>query len=503
MKRFTTIFFVITALAIVVFSVYTYKRPKEPEYKTIRAKIVKPNVQQTVSETEEIIVDETEAELQTSLIELQPGETLLNALSIDMNNDAFDDQIISIRKNNSPSIYLVTGIYNPKKKIYERTSEIETEITQTNTFSFSVLDMTGDHINALTYTGLNEKEETVLKVFLPDLESKKFKYTPIAEFEADATIFIQQLQRSDPYSFSQTQGESFPIWVYSSDTSKGKDSLDQIQTMYDWDRFAKKYMKVSENRVAGKKIAAAELLKIQDGTPQTFERFLDGLWYKSSADDSNLRYVFFNAEKREIIFSADKTQEIYHWNTTSLRRSGANLSMVNNSVTSLVRRFDVSLNDIDEIKVKVNDEVKMAITQETLWDGTYKKISLQSLNNQQNGFDSEILKRIESSSHIWTTNTNASVTIKNGQYTATNESWTANGAVTSLRIKGTTLLQFKAFSEEKFLHGYYLPGFATTQNGTEIRETLTLTPVSITTDGYTNIAAPAIKLERVIPAAGQ
>ena len=164
MKRFTTIFFVITALAIVVFSVYTYKRPKEPEYKTIRAKIVKPNVQQTVSETEEIIVDETEAELQTSLIELQPGETLLNALSIDMNNDAFDDQIISIRKNNSPSIYLVTGIYNPKKKIYERTSEIETEITQTNTFSFSVLDMTGDHINALTYTGLNEKEETVLEV---------------------------------------------------------------------------------------------------------------------------------------------------------------------------------------------------------------------------------------------------------------------------------------------------------------------------------------------------
>ena len=230
---------------------------------------------------------------------------------------------------------------------------------------------------------------------------------------------------------------------------------------------------------------------------------MDGLWYKSSADDSNLRYVFFNAEKREIIFSADKTQEIYHWNTTSLRRSGANLSMVNNSVTSLVRRFDVSLNDIDEIKVKVNDEVKMAITQETLWDGTYKKISLQSLNSQQNGFDSEILKRIESSSHIWTTNTNASVTIKNGQYTATNESWTANGAVTSLRIKGTTLLQFKAFSEEKFLHGYYLPGFATTQNGTEIRETLTLTPVSITTDGYTNIAAPVIKLERVIPAAGQ
>ena len=503
MKRFTTIFFVLTAIAIAGFSIYTYKKPKEPEYKTIRAKIVKPNSQQIISETEKVIIDETEAELQTSLIELQPGETLLNALSIDMNNDAFDDQIISIRKNNSPSIYLVTGIYNPKKKTYERQSEIETEITQTNTFSFSVLDMTGDHINALTYTGQNEKQETVLKVFLPEFSEKKFKYDIIAEFSADATIFIQQLQRSDPYSFSQTQGESFPIWVYSSDSSKGKDSLDQIQTMYDWDRIARKYIKVSESRVAGKKIAANELRKIQDGTSQTFERFLDGLWYKSSADDSTLRYVFFNTAKREIIFSTDKIQEIYQWNTTSLRRSGANLTMVNTSVTSLVRRFDVALNDIDEIKVKVNDEVKMAITQETLWDGTYKKISLQSLNNQQNDFDSEVLKKIESNSHIWTTSTNTSVTIKNGQYSATNESWSANGAVTSLRIKGTTLLQFKSFSEEKYLNGYYLPAFATTKNGAEIRETLTLTPVSITTDGFTNTATPAIKLERFFPTTSQ
>ncbi|MBO6100023.1 MAG: hypothetical protein J6P07_01655, partial [Spirochaetaceae bacterium] len=73
----------------------------------------------------------------------------------------------------------------------------------------------------------------------------------------------------------------------------------------------------------------------------------------------------------------------------------------------------------------------------------------------------------------------------------------------SLRIKGTTLLQFKSFSDEKYLNGYYLPAFATTKNGAEIRETLTLTPVSITTDGFTNTATPAIKLERFFPATGQ
>ncbi|NLK46523.1 MAG: pallilysin-related adhesin [Treponema sp.] len=499
MKRFTTISFALTAVSIIIFAAYTYKNPKEPEYNTIRAKVVKPNVQQTIPETKEIIAEETETELQSSLIELQSWEALLSALSIDMNNDAFDDQIISIRKSGSPSIHLVTGIYNPKTKIYERKSEIDTKITRPSTFSFSVLDMTGDHINALTFTGLNEKAETVLSVYLPDTKEKKFKYNKIADFTADATIFIQQLQRSDPYSFSQTQGESFPIWVYSSDSSKSGDSLDQIQTMYDWDRTEEKYVKVSETRVAGKKIAAAELQKIQDGTEETFENFLDGLWYKTSADDSNLRCIYFNAAKREIVFSADTIQEIYRWNTTSLRKNSANLTMINTYVTNLIRRFDVTLNDIDEIKVKVNDDVKMPITQETLWDGTYKKINMQSLSSQQQDFDLEILKRIETTSHIWTTNTNMSVTIKNGQYTATNELWTTRGALTSLRIKGTTLLQFKSFGEEKFLDGYYLPSFVTTKNGSETKETLTLAPVTISIDGYTSTTSKAIKLERIQP----
>ncbi len=500
MKRFTTIFFILTVITLSIFAVYTYKKPKESEHKTISAKIIKPNAQSSAVEEEDIFIEETETELQTSLIELMPGETLINAISIDMNNDTFDDQVISIRKAGSNSIFLITGLYDPKKKIYERKSEINTEITKSDSFSFSVQDMTGDHKNSLTYTGLNSKEETVLKVLLPETKGNDFKYNVIADFTADASIFIQQIQRSDPYYFSQVQGESFPIWVYSSDTSKNKDSLDQIQTMYNWNPLTKKYTKVSENRVEGKKIAAEELQKIQDGTPQTFEKFLDGLWFKSSAGDSSIRYVFFNPEKHEIIFSADTIQEIYQWNTTSLRRGGAKLTMVNTSVTSLVRRFDVSLNDIDEIKVKVNDDVKMAVMQETLWDGTYKKISIQSMTAQQPDFDQTILKQIETSSHIWTTNTNMSITIKNGQYSITSESWTANGAVTSLRIKNTTLLQFKSFSDEKYLNGYYLPSFATTTTGTDIRETLVLTPVSITTDGFANTTAPAIKLERLLTA---
>ena len=174
-----------------------------------------------------------------------PGETLINAISIDMNNDTFDDQVISIRKAGSNSIFLITGLYDSKKKIYERKSEINTEITKNDSFSFSVQDMTGDHKNSLTYTGLNSKEETVLKVLLPETKGNDFKYNVIADFTADASIFIQQIQRSDPYYFSQVQGESFPIWVYSSDTSKNKDSLDQIQTMYNWNPLTKKYTKVS------------------------------------------------------------------------------------------------------------------------------------------------------------------------------------------------------------------------------------------------------------------
>ena len=469
---------------------------------TVRAKTVRPTANAQATVHEEILeYDESENEIATALIALNFGETLLNAISIDINGDTFDDQVVSILKSDSPYIYLVTGIYNAKSNIYQRVSEIETNISQLETFSFSVLDITGDHINSLTFSGINEKGESVLKVFKASGTKRRFEYDLIADLSADGSIFIQQLQRSDPYSFSQTKGESFPIRVYSSDSSRNKNSLDQIQTLYDWDENANRYVKISENRVAGKKTAASELAKIQNSLG--FEEYLNGLWFKSSSSDASLRYIFFDPTKRELIFSTESTQEPYNWNTTSTRRNGVHITSMNKSINNLMRRVDIVLNDVDEIKVRVNDEVKMAIAEETLWDGTYKKISTKTAlatNAQQ----SDILQKLSAFTKEWNcifNNESVSLSIKNAKFEAKCESWESSGAFSTNIIAGTTLLECRTFDNKDFINGYYQFNMEESEIDGIIRQTLVLNPVSVSTKNFVpKTNKPSFKFEREIRA---
>lgn len=496
-SKLTILIFTFVTAFLICFNVY-YKPQIKPQASVpVRAKTVHPSANAQAAVHEEVLeTDENETETVTSLIALNPGEKLLNAISIDVNSDTFDDQVVSLLKSGSPYICLVTGIYNPSQGVYQRASEIETNISQQNTFSFSVLDVTGDHVNSLTFSGINNKGESVLKVFKAAGTKHKFEYDLIADLTADGSIFIQQLQRSDPYSFSQTKGESYPIRVYSSDTSRSKNSLDQIQTLYNWDSNAGRYVKVSESRVTGKKTAAGELAKIQNSTG--FEDYLAGLWFKSSSSDANLRYIFFDPAKRELIFSTTDTQEPYSWNTTSTRRNGVHITSMNKSINNLMRRIDIVLNDVDEIKVRVNDEVKMAIGEDTLWDGTYKKISTKTAlatTVQQ----SDILQKLSAPAKEWSCvfyNETVNIAIKNGKFEAKCESWESDGALSTNIIAGTTLLECRTFDNADFINGYYQFNMEESEIDGITRQTLTLAPVSVSTKSFVPKNKPGFKLER-------
>ena len=200
-----------------------------------------------------------------SFMPLRANETLLGSSGFDLNGDNFDDEILVVRKNENPSLYLIVGLYNPETTLYDRVAELRTEITQLRSLSYNGMDVTGDHRIALVYQGFTDDEQAVLQMFF----CRRSGVVNIGSFKSDGTIFIQQYNRSETYNLSQSSGRSFPVWVYASDTRPGVGNLSQVQTEYNWDESAGRYVQTRQVFVTGKNIAAAELAKIQDGTVET------------------------------------------------------------------------------------------------------------------------------------------------------------------------------------------------------------------------------------------
>ncbi|GMO56461.1 MAG: hypothetical protein Ta2A_01690 [Treponemataceae bacterium] len=376
-NKFTVIVFAAFALALIAFVIVDTARRKKTVHETpVATTVVTPTeIPPQIITGEDVIGSGSNVAL-NSLIPLEAGEVLLQTLTCDFNGDGYSDQINAVRKNSRSTIVLIIGIYNARRNVCVRTEEITTVITQVRTFSYSVMDITGEHTNSIIYSGVAPNGDTVMQIFNSSGDENRFVLNKIGDFRSDGTIFIQQLDRYDSYASLQTDGPSFPVTVYSSD-SDDKNSPDQIQTVYDWSSGRQRYVQTGQVRVAGRRLADAELSRIQDGTVSGFTSFLDGLWYRADGQDSQ-RYLFFAYPDREITFFADGSAENFIWKSNNLRRSEIYISAVNESIANLTRRMDVSILGLDTVSVHVNDEVRMMIHEDNLWNGTYKKLPSRS-----------------------------------------------------------------------------------------------------------------------------
>lgn len=374
----TACIFLFVILAVVMIRLVFFNE----SYGNVPAKTVIPtsanNQKEDTSENEAL----SEDEVMTSFIPLLPTETLMSTLTIDFDGDTLDDQIITIRKANSPFLFLVVGLYNSETNSYDRVSEIATEITKIRTFSYFGVDITGDHRTALVYQGVKNNGDSVLKIFHCRRRRNSAELITIGDFTSDGTIFILQNERSDAYELSQSKGASFPVWVYSSDKTDEQNhstsSVSQIQTEFKWDEDAGRFVQTRQLRITGSRMAAKELSRILNGNVETFAKFLNGLWYKTTNSSSSPSYIYFNYESKEVIFLSEDTEGVYSWADSSLRRSGIYLIAVNSIISSMKRRFDIMLTGVNEVYVNVHDDVGMVIKESNQWNGTYKKMSFQS-----------------------------------------------------------------------------------------------------------------------------
>ena len=443
--------------------------PKK-ETSVSRAKVVTPKgAQNSESDTEEEKISSSfGTENFDTFINLLPSETLINSITIDFNNDGYDDEVITVRKASSENFAIIPGLFNPDTADYDRLESIPTPISHIRTFSLSGMDLTGDHRNALIYQGVADDDNYVMQLFL--WEETNFydgKLINIGDFVSDGTIFIQQTERSDSYQLSLSKGESFSVWVYESEKlvdEEGNVTVgpNQMQKEYKWNPSTLKYELAHEIKVTAGRLAANELSRIQDGTVETFAAFLDGLWYKTSNEDNTIRYLFFDYSSKEIILLESDTQEVYEWDDSKLRHNGIYLYTVNSDITNLQRRFDILLTSIDEIKITLYDSIGLVIKESSVWDGQYKKMNLQSsIEETTEEEKSRFLIELEGE-ETWTSDDgNYTLNLSDLHYDFGFDNKHEKGLDSMLRIGNYNVLQFRATSFETSLNQTYALEFGT------------------------------------------
>lgn len=305
---------------------------------------------------------------QTSFIPLLATENFISAVSADFDGDTFDDQVVAVRKAGSQFVYLIFGLYNPDTNNYSRVSEIPTEISRLKTFSYYSIDMIGNHRNSLVYQGIKDSGESVMKIFICRKKTGRAEVKNIGDFSSEGTIYIQQADRSDAYELSQSWGAPHKVWVYT----------EQLRIEYRYDAESDEYIESRRVQITESKVVAQELERLRrDGIP-AFGKFLTGLWYRTTNNTADTRYIYFNYDEKEIIFLSDETEGVYSWENSSLLRSGIYLTTVNKIISSMKLRFDIMMTGINEVSIYVHENVGMVIKESNEWNGSYKKMSFQT-----------------------------------------------------------------------------------------------------------------------------
>lgn len=461
-KIIPVVFIIVASLIALIFIGNKYLN--KPQTKSTSARIVIPQVEseKKVSVSDSPYMDDDSS--MTSLVPLLPEETLIAVVSMDFDGDGNDDQVNAIKTASSPYLSLLVGLYNREKTQYERMALIATKITQVRTFSYTGIDLTGDHRLSLVYQGFAENGNSLLSAFFISRENGKFNLKQIASFEGDGSVFIQQLDRTDAYERSHSKGVSFPIWVYSTDSER-PGSNDQLQTRYDWNAETETYVQTKQVRVPGSRIAAKDVERILDGTVETFAAFLDGLWYKTEVG-SGMRYIFFDSESKEVIFFRESEEEVYQWATSTLRNNGMYLSTTNQEIESLQRRVDVSLRSAELVHVRIQEDLRMIISESNVWDGDYKKLSYSAVLGKKNDAlsQSQAIIALLEKEKDWMSADGIQFTFEEGHYTVKGKSVYDTGFYTRLDSDDKIFIQFRSEVQPAFLSGNY----RVNQNGENI-----------------------------------
>jgi hypothetical protein len=322
-------------------------------------------------------------------VALAEGEVIATLLTQDLDGDLQDEQIIAYRVNagtgagaESP-VYITYVDFDPASGGFKRLWNVATGATRPGTVALSIQDVIGDRSNCIVVTGMNGAGQHTLTILRrEDGADEAEAWRSIAGLRIDGTITIQEPERSQAYRMGQTTGQSFTIAAYGRDPDSDN-ILDQIEIIYRYHEGRGRFEQEKLTRIPGSQMEQRRVRELLSGGAKGFEDFISGLWYHVGPQGTlNLRqYIYFDPLNRELIFCSDETQQVFSWNSSSATRYGLYVSSQNVSVTTLRRFIDIELESLSSIKVKVVEDVRLNISVNDSWDGSYRKADSRETGN--------------------------------------------------------------------------------------------------------------------------
>jgi len=433
-------------------------------------------------------------------VTLSPDYVVSQVLDLNLDVDETDEQIIVYKKRDDAEdlIRILVADFDTVRNSYVPSWEGKTVANNVRTFAVYTNDLIGDHNLEIVCFGMNNAGEQTLDVFrrTSSPTGLRLYYTNIGSFTSDASIEIEQQERSSAYESAQTTGQSFPIAVYSRDP-KSDNVLDLIKTTYFFRQQENRYVRGRVENIPGARIEEAQLSRLFNSEADAFEDFLSGPWYRSTGPDAaqgSQEIAFFNPQERKIDFYQGDTQESYDWINSykTIYRNGPGLwiNMQNETLATIRRQASVSVLSIDSIAITVEGS-------ET-WNGTYRKLtrSLQrSLINKDR--HAATLSDVTLNG-LYRNDSGTEIFFSPPRFTMREKGKELSGGFSIYKVRDN-VLELKILSANGLVEETrtYVLKYSEEKNADRIVRRIVLTPAAVHVDGVEVINSDTITLEQI------
>ncbi len=487
-------------MAVLILAGCSEEREDPPEVQNSRAVVPEAGEGIKLASRDQPSLSISNREVSTDVkVRMPDGAVPSQAIDINLDLDEPDEQIIVFKRRDDAEdrIHILVADYDSIRNSYVTAWDGATQASNLRSFAVYTKDLTGDHDLEIVAFGMDNDGNQTLDVFkrTSAFGGYGLRYQRVASFSSNASIEIEETERSEAYQSAQTSGDSFPIVVYRRD-DESENMLDLVRETHEWREREEEYVEEDTESIPGSRIEEEQLSELYESDVEAFEEFLSGPWYRSHGEDSEEpagEVIVFDSPAKQITLQGDETLESYEWidsNKTIFKDGpGVWANVRNESLANIRRQLSVSVTAIDEISLKLEDAED--------WNGTYKKLTPDLRESLlASGGDPARLTDVELSG-LYSNDSDMEIFFSPPRFTMRTDSEKLEGGFAAYRLD-ENVLRLKVIDDNGLVVDNRTYAFTHSENKTESRivRRLELTPARVHIGGVEKTSNDTITLEQ-------